>query len=56
MNVLGPMIYRLTCVELNLTRLFEELLELFYFMLHVPSQAISTGDLTILLALMKFRA
>ena len=38
---------------LNLTRLFAEL---FYFMLHVPSQAINTRDLTLLLALMKFRA
>ena len=37
--------------ELNLTRLFAELV---YFMLNVPSQAINTRDLTLLLALMKF--
>ena len=39
--------------KLNCTRLFAEL---FYFMLQVPSQAINTRDLTLLLALMKFRA
>ena len=47
-NVLGPIIYRV-----RLTGLF---VELFYFMLQVPSQAINTRDLTLLLALMKFRA
>ena len=39
--------------ELNLTRLFAEL---FYYELHVPSKAINTRDLTLLLALMKFWA
>ena len=39
--------------ELNLRRLFAEL---FYLMLHVPSQAINTRDLTLLLASMQFSA
>ena len=55
-NVLGPLQAQLFIEsdgKLNLTRLFAEL---FYFMLQVPSQAINKRYLTLLLALMKFRA